>query len=398
LADPPKHTNRSSDGDWSGNDIRVAFPFVGDSVGGAQLSALLLAQHLPRARFTPFVILHQQGPLSDHLDRIAVPYELMPLPDYVGRHTAPWRQAWAVLSTVAPIRKFISDHRIDIVHAQDGRMNLTWSLPTRWEGRSFVWHQRARHVRSRIVHLLIHLANMIICNSHFTKTSLPPRVADKAVVLANPFEHKDYLSRHDCRQALIAELGCPPTSRLVGFVGNLTTQKRPDVFLAAAGLIARNHNEEVRFVIAGDERRWTFKQLQQQAISLGLENLVYFLGFRAPIEPVLASFDVLIAPGVDDAFGRTLVEAMLVGTPVMAADSGGHPEIIQNGRTGFLLTPEDPGAFASAAIDLLKGSETWHDVSDSARCFSRDHFSIRTHVDEMVSLYSKLVPDLGELS
>lgn len=398
MPGPPEHTNGIGDGDWPENDIRVVFPFVGDSVGGAQLSALLLARHLPRARFTPLVILHQKGPLSDHLDRIAVPYEVLPLPDYVGRHTAPWRQAWSVLRTVGTIRKFIRDRQIDIVHAQDGRMNLTWSLPTRCAGRGFVWHQRARHIRTRIVHLLIHTANIVVCNSHFTKTSLPPSVADKAVIVVNPFEHKDDLSRHACRQALIAELGCPPTSRLVGFVGNLTGQKRPDVFLAAAGLIARRHNEQVRFVVVGDERRWTFKELQKQAISLGLENQVYFLGFRVPIEPILASLDVLIAPGVDDAFGRTLVEAMLVGTPVMAADSGGHREIIQNGRTGFLVPPEDPGAFASAAVDLLKGSETWHDVSDTARCFSQDHFSIRAHVDEMVSLYSKLALGLGELA
>ena len=63
--------------------------------------------------------------------------------------------------------------------------------------------------------------------------------------------------------------------------------------------------------------------------------------------------DLLIATSEREPFGRTLIEAMAVGTPVIAAGVAGHLEIVDHERTGLLVSPNDAGAFAEAAHRIL---------------------------------------------
>ena len=81
------------------------------------------------------------------------------------------------------------------------------------------------------------------------------------------------------------------------------------------------------------------------------------MGFRYPPEPWIAACDVLLVPAVEEPFGRSLIEAMLLGTPLIAADSGGNPEIIRHGETGYLVPPDDPDAFAERTLALLEDTD-----------------------------------------
>ena len=75
----------------------------------------------------------------------------------------------------------------------------------------------------------------------------------------------------------------------------------------------------------------------------GLASQCVLMGPRFPIEPWIMGCDMLVAPAVNETFGRTLVEAMLCGTPVVAADDGGHKEIIRHGETGTVGAGGRPG-------------------------------------------------------
>ena len=194
-------------------------------------------------------------------------------------------------------------------------------------------------------------AHRIVVPSQAALDSLPGNAAAKARVVPGPFDVAPAApDRKAARAALGSELNLPADAAVVGFVGNMTAQKRPLVFLDAAASMAARSPRRLHFVLAGDDRGGL--RADATALARGRGVAAHFLGYRNPVEPVLAACDVLIAPGVGDSFGRTLVEAMLAETPVVAADSGGHSDILDNGA-GIAVAPDDAARFADAALQLL---------------------------------------------
>lgn len=105
----------------------------------------------------------------------------------------------------------------------------------------------------------------------------------------------------------------------------------------------------------------------------------------------MAACDLILAPAIEEPFGRMLVEAMLVGTPVIASDSGGHREIIQGAETGILAPPDDPKAFADAALRLLRAPDTARAMAEKAMSFVRATYSAQQHARAISRLYDEVM-------
>ena len=116
------------------------------------------------------------------------------------------------------------------------------------------------------------------------------------------------------------------------------------------------------------------------------------MGIQYPIEPWMAGLDVLVAPAVNEPFGRTLVEAMLCGTPVVAADDGGHREIIRHGETGLLVRPDDPAAFADAVASLLANPRLARAIVGEGKIEALAKYSVEAHVERIQAIYDSLLP------
>jgi glycosyltransferase involved in cell wall biosynthesis len=105
----------------------------------------------------------------------------------------------------------------------------------------------------------------------------------------------------------------------------------------------------------------------------------------------------MIAPGVGDGLGRTLVESMIVGTPVVAADSGGHRDVIADDADGLLVTADDPEAFAVAACKLLDDPALAAKIAEHAKTRAIREFSIQRHVSEMTEIYVASLGGVGQV-
>jgi glycosyltransferase involved in cell wall biosynthesis len=133
------------------------------------------------------------------------------------------------------------------------------------------------------------------------------------------------------------------------------------------------------------------RELRARAEELGIQDRVCFMGFRYPPEPWLAACDVMLAPAVNEGFGRTVVEAMLVGTPVVAADSGAYPEIIDDMSTGLLVAPDQPAAFAEKVHTVLCNGALRQLLTAQAREAAMARFAAKVHVTEVMNLYDRLL-------
>lgn len=375
--------------------VRVCFPFVGDSVGGAHMSALLLIEGLDRDRYEPLIVVHEPGPLADHLKSRNIPFTPLPLPSYAGRTPGLASIATAMARNAPRLVRFLDDEGIGIVHGNDFRMNLTWPIPVRLSGRRFVWHQRSLPYSKSVLWRLAGLfSNHVVCISRTVLQGLPPFRNGRASVIINPFATATGTggnpSRDAARRALIAELKLDPAVRIVGLVGRINHQKRPRTFIEAATKIAAHIDGPCAFVLIGEGAAGEIDLLRRRADELSIRKSVHFLGFRHPVEPYLAGMDVLMATAKGDGFGRSLVESMSVGTPVVAVRSGGHVEIVDDGRTGLLAPLDAPDALANAACRILMDTGFGACLADRARAEVTQRFSVATHVSEMQAVYDRL--------
>lgn len=369
----------------------VLFPFVGDSVGGSHISATLLIRHLDPARYKPLVVVHREGPLCDYLTDQGVAWESLPLAGFAGETPRIGHVLAAQLRALPRLGGYLRKRNISAVHSNDLRMHLTWSPAAAVTTTPWIWHQRVLMSASPLWRLLPKLADAVICISHAVKESLPEGARKIAAVVHNPVVPPVAADPASRRSELCATFSIPPAARLIGFVGNMTHQKRPLVFIEAAAKLRQITDDDVYFVLFGDNRGGEHAAALALADRHDLGSRVHFAGHRVPIEPWIAALDLLIAPGIGDGFGRTLVEAMVTGVPVVAADSGAHGEILTHEKTGLLVPPENPSALAEAAHRLLSEPRLAEKIGICALGFALETFDARDHACRVMQIYDRVL-------
>lgn len=155
-----------------------------------------------------------------------------------------------------------------------------------------------------------------------------------------------------------AELGVPGGAQLAGMVGRFEARKgHPDFLRAAQQVAAENPN--AFFVVVGDGPERASQEAQ--ARGLGLGGRVFFTGARSDAIAIICQLNALVSASTLEGLPTVLLEAMTVGTPIVATAIDGNTELAQEGVTGRLARPRDPASLASAI------SRSLGDPSASAR-------------------------------
>jgi len=146
-------------------------------------------------------------------------------------------------------------------------------------------------------------------------------------------------------------LNIEPDGRVVGTVGWLLPIKGPVYLLKAMQLVWLKHNDvKLMFVGKGELE----SELKSMADGMGAGDRVLFPGWRDDIHEIMPVFDIFVLPSLNEGMGRVIVEAMAAGKPVIASNTGGIPDLVINGKTGYLVEPGDPGELTEAICNLLE--------------------------------------------
>jgi glycosyltransferase involved in cell wall biosynthesis len=136
----------------------------------------------------------------------------------------------------------------------------------------------------------------------------------------------------------------------ITFIGAMVPQKGVDVLLKAFGKVKEKVPEARLVIVGGGPER---DGLEAQSAEMGLED-VEFTGLVEDLTDIYRGTAVLALPSREEGFGLVLLEAMARGVPVVAADTGGIPEIVDDRRNGLLVPPGDADALADALLEVLK--------------------------------------------
>lgn len=186
------------------------------------------------------------------------------------------------------------------------------------------------------------------------------------------------------------EAGATP---IVGIVANLNREvKRVDLFIEAAARVLRRR-PQVGFQVIGDGNLQP--RLTALASELGVSERVEFLGRRDDVRALLARMSIGVICSDSEGFSNSIMEYMLSGLPVVATATGGNPEAIDDGVTGLLVEPGDPGQLADAVVRLLEDERLASRLGKAARESVRSRFSIEGLISSTVAVYSDILTRSG---
>lgn len=187
------------------------------------------------------------------------------------------------------------------------------------------------------------------------------------------------------------DVGLEDEDLVIGTVGRLDEAKGMEWWLRAAALIARQE-PRARFLVVGDgpERG----QLVKLSEELGVADRVRWAGIRPGIE-YLPLFDVFLQSSLWEGLSMAILEAMAAGLPTVATDVGGNPEVIINGKTGWLVPPRDEQALAAKVLQVLSDPARRRAMGEAARQYLQREFTEEQMVARVAALYQRLLQAKG---
>ena len=136
-------------------------------------------------------------------------------------------------------------------------------------------------------------------------------------------------------------------------------------------------------------------QLERDAQRLGIAPVMHFIGWQEEADKVYAALDILVLTSLNEAVGRSLLEAQAAGVAVVASKVGGVPEIVEDGITGLLVGPGDVKGTADAVVRLLKDTLKRESLVAAARARVEASFTDRAMVHQFGDLYRKMFLESG---
>jgi glycosyltransferase involved in cell wall biosynthesis len=341
-------------------------------MGGAEQSMLEILRTLDRSVFEPLLLLPEPGRLSDKALQLGIPVVYTGIPAGILKRKRyairilSLRTVWdaaCLVPVIWRVVRLLRREHADIIHTNTLKAHLIGGIAGRLCGRRVVWHFRDILVRSSLRFWMIRmsgwLCDRVIAISGAVKDQFGADYpASRIDVVYNAIDGDEVrrLAAAGDKRAIRRDLGVPEDARLVGMVGQIARWKGQEFFIRAAALLAPRF-PEVFFPIVGDVlfEEWEYKfRLLELVKQLGLERRVVFAGQRENVYPVMKELAVLAHCSIEpEPFGRVVIEAMALGVPVVAADTGAMPEIIDDGGDGLLARADDPAAIAAAIGRLL---------------------------------------------
>lgn len=121
-----------------------------------------------------------------------------------------------------------------------------------------------------------------------------------------------------------------------------------------------------------------------------VSDKISFCGFNSDLDSFRENIDVELVCSRAEGFGRVTVEAMMMGNPVIGANTGATVELIKNGQNGYLYNKGNISDLADKIVLLTQGTSKYNQISDFAYEFARKNFSIKRNVDDILKLYELL--------
>jgi glycosyltransferase involved in cell wall biosynthesis len=352
--------------------------------GGAETVMLELASGLDPKRFRSLALLPGGPWLPAQLKSRDIPYVIAE------------SRVWYDFKLLRALLRIVRQEKVDLIHSHLPGQNFYSCVTAKLTGRKIIatYHSALRPsgrdgFRSTIKSWTVrNTATAIVVVSDYLRRAFElerfPR--DKVFLIYNGIDLSRF--RQSCGGKLRAELGWQGEMKLVGMVANFRRSKGYEYFVRAARQVA-DKIPDAAFVAVGDIDDTLRGRMRELLHKLDLESRFHFMGFRSDIPQVLHDLDVFVLSSTDEGLSIATIEAMAAGRPVVVTRSGGPQEIVQDGKTGFLVPPADPETLAARVCEILLHPELGARLGAAAGKDVEERFALSRMVGEYEALYQR---------
>jgi glycosyltransferase involved in cell wall biosynthesis len=363
------------------------------SMYGARVALLQLVTALDPQRYRPAVICLREGDLTDALRARSVATHV------VGIH--PWRKAktWPLIPfNTARLGRILRHEQADILHCNDF-WAMPWARAARWWARSdapIVCHVRNPVGQRRVRKYGLVNAECVLTISNALREEFAhwPRPVREAR-LQTIYDGMDFdaLDAQEPDRDIRAELGIEPERSVILQVGHISRRKDQAALLRAVLHFPDERRPHVVFVGGVKPHDEDFAaEVRRMSSQPALAGRVHFAGFQENVGPYYRACDVLALPSREEGLGLVAVEAMHFGKPVVGSRTGGIPEVVEENKTGYLVTAGNADELAGRLSSLLSDSGLCRRFGAAGQARAHERFALDAHASAVQDLYNSIHP------
>jgi len=383
--------------------MTAAILFVSHSaeLNGAERMLLDLIRGLDRKKFKPTLIIPEKGPLGSEAEKARCETQIIPMKWQLTGKAGLWKQPFSSLynqHSVSHIMEAALSRKSSIIFSNSAAV-FSGALAARRLGIPHIWsiHEILEGNRASLFSIMgtKRLARMIgnlSCSIAVSSQAAlrPFRQFSHAKVVYNgiALPAKTYRTRQEIRQSM----GLKKSDFVLATAGKIYPGKGQKEGILAVEKLRRAF-PHIKYLIVGSARKKRhLRDLRRLVGRCGLQGSVIFTGYVPDIFTSLQAVDLYLTLSRVESFGRTAVEAMAVGIPVLALNAGGHAEIITNGQNGFIVDSADPDTVRAAVEAVHRNPDLAAGIVENARKIYKEKFSLKAHIKHMEDIILRCLP------
>ncbi len=373
--------------------LRVLFLSHDTGMGGAESALLTLLSGLDREIFEPYVILPYEGRLIDEIEKLQIPYFIRTISHWIPyRLNFGWLHFWNFLKTLRArtwaISNLIERYSIDLVYSNTVTC-IDGAIAAYLTKRPHIWHIH-EHLRGNsdvkpyIPYILIPwivsaFSKHIVVVSKSISDALNIRGIVRKTSIVHTGIDIERFSACQRHATVRDELEVDDQCKIIAIVGAINPLKGHLTFIKSARIV-KERIKGVVFIIVGRGKTELEENLKQLVADYGLKESIYFLGWRADIDRIMRSIDLLVIASESEGLPTVAIEAMASGKPVVSTKCGGSEDLIVQGETGLLVPIGDHVSMATAIIKIITDNSISRHFATAGRKLTETFFSREAYI------------------
>lgn len=354
------------------------------NLGGVSVYTAQLARRLQSQKKAQVFVASRGGDMEENLKASGVVCIRIPL-------TTKCEVSPKVLFSALRLEPVIKKEKIDVIHANTRVTQVLGSFLSLRTKRPMVstCHGYFKRRLSRVI--LPCWGQKVIAISDQVKDHLMYDFeieSDRIALIYNGVDSGKFLERKPQEIKRQKDLwGVSSFTKVIGHIGRLSSVKgQANIVLAAA--LLKQKRPDLCWVIVGEGKEE--KRLKELIAQKGVEGVVRICPSQADTSLALSAMDVFVMPSLQEGLGISILEAQAQGVPVAASRVGGIPTVIEDGKNGLLVSPQDPTALAAAVEKFLNEPEWTQGIVAAARSRVKERFSLDVMAEKTYQVYSSV--------
>ncbi len=360
--------------------LSIAHIDTGLELRGGQRQLLMLAHGLCRRGHSQLIVCAEAGELCARAKADGFPVLALPQGDF--KHIKGIRQ----------LRRRVNQDALMLLHAHDGvGQTVSWLASCRTEARRVATRRVTYLPKRRIDYRLkySYTCQAVVAVSKFIGRVLEEAGIPQAMIHVIPdgIEIPERAPDAASRQAARARWRITENEFAIGSLGGISPEKGQDLALKAIEVL-RNRLPSAKLILGG---KITANDLAASGFAPAVSGgQAVLAGYQENLFEFFCGLDVFIMPSRSEGLGSAALMAMAHGLPVIATRVGGLPEIVEDGKTGWLVAPESAESLAQAIAAAAANRARLTELGHNARLRSKD-FSADIMVERTEALYRRLM-------